>query len=104
MDEARGTRRHEDEQNDRGQDGRAGCQGVVAQDVLEVLLVDEGDAHERAEDDDAGHRRHPERPPRRDREVVEGVGDASLAQHEEREGDDADDEQSDAPAPACSGP
>ena len=72
VDEARGTRGHEDEQNDRRKDGRASCQGVVTQDVLQVLLVDEGDAHERAEDDDAGHRRHPERSACRDREVVRG--------------------------------
>ena len=48
------------QEDDRRQDRGAGLERVVAEHVLEVLLVDEGDAHERPEHDDAGARRDPE--------------------------------------------
>ena len=87
--------RHEDHEDDGRQDGRARLERVVAEHVLEVLLVDEGDAHQRAEDDDAGDRGHPERLARGDLEVVERVGCAPLADDEERQHDDRQDEQAD---------
>ena len=96
VDELGRARRDQDHEDDRRQDRRTGLQRVVAEHVLEVLLVDEGDAHQRAEDDDAGHGRHPERSRARDLEVVERVRRAPLAEDEERRAPTAGhDEQAD---------
>ena len=46
----------------RGQDRQPGVERRVAEHVLEELLADEHRAHQRAEDDDPGHGRDPERP------------------------------------------
>jgi hypothetical protein len=62
---------------------------------LQELLADEHGTHQRAEDDDAGQRRHPESAARRHMEVVEGVPRAALADHERDRGRDRDDPEPD---------
>ena len=90
LDELRGARRDDHHQQRRGQDRRSGFERRVAEDVLEVLLADEGRSHERAEDDDPRARRDPEDAPRGDVEVVERVRRPALSQVEADGGRDGD--------------
>ena len=89
----RGPWRDRDHEHDGRQDRGSSLERVVAQHVLEVLLVDEGDAHERAEHDDAGDRGHPEGDPGSHLEVVERVRRTLLAEHEQGDTDGRDHEQ-----------
>ena len=60
--ELRRSRRDQDHERCRGQDREPGIERRVAEHVLQELLADEHRPHQRAEDDDPRHGRHPERP------------------------------------------
>jgi hypothetical protein len=66
----------------RREDGYPGAQRRVAEHVLQELLAHEDRSHQRPEDDDAAHRCHPEDPPPRHVQVVEGRPGPALAEEE----------------------
>ncbi len=91
-----GRARRDEHHAERGRkDREPGIERRVAEHVLEELLPDEHRAHQRAEDDDSCAGRHPERRPCGDREVVERVPCAALAEVEEPEPDHGDDREHD---------
>lgn len=54
------TRRSQDHEDRRRQDGETGIQGRIAKHILQELLADKHRPHQRTKDDDAGQSRHPE--------------------------------------------
>ena len=73
LDQLGRARGDEDHEEGGGQNGKAGGDRRVAKHILQELLADEHGAHQRAHDDDAAHRRHPEGGSGGDLEVVERV-------------------------------
>ena len=93
FDELRRPGRDQHHEDHRRQDRRPGLHGGVAEDVLQVLLTDEHRAHQRPEHDQPGARGDPERAARRDVQVVQRYGRATLADDERdqrRDGDGAE--------------
>ena len=72
---------------------QAGLHRAEAEHVLHELLPDEHRPHQRAKDDDAGHRGHPERGPAGHLQVIQRILSAALPDDKQHPGNRRDDEQ-----------